>query len=304
MGIYDDISAWLVLYIIRPAIDAFKRNATNLEKQIVEIIFVKFNKFFNWVATLDTTVKGYIDERIDEVYDDLDGGGWDLFGWLDDIVDGVFDAIENIFVKTSQLSTIVTKILVDWWADTRDILIDSFKDSFVAVADFAGDVISIIGQLGYITIDVVTGLIVDSVESLTSMISTVVKDVSEALSDVTTSILSTVEDVVDAALSFLTNNILEFFGFINELTVGFTDFLLTTIKEINEVFADTIPGIVESMFDWAKPIIGPIMDAVGFLGQIAGIFTGSHPKEQIFKDTENEQKRIQKKIDDIFERGF
>jgi len=54
-----------------------------------------------------------------------------------------------------------------------------------------------------------------------------------------------------------------------------------------------LPGWIDDMFDWAKPVIQPIMDAVGFLGQIVGIVTGTATEDP--KNCKTQNRRTNRK---------
>jgi len=63
-----------------------------------------------------------------------------------------------------------------------------------------------------------------------------------------------------------------------------------------------LPGWIDDMFDWAKPVIQPIMDAVGFLGQIVGIVTGTAPESESIKAVKENYKEQTDRINDVLGR--
>jgi len=53
---------------------------------------------------------------------------------------------------------------------------------------------------------------------------------------------------------------------------------------------------VGAMFEWAKPIVDPIVNAAGWLGDIAGIITGQKPEEPEIKNTRESIKQQREEI--------
>jgi hypothetical protein len=56
------------------------------------------------------------------------------------------------------------------------------------------------------------------------------------------------------------------------------------------------------MFEWAKPIIQPIQDAVGWLGQIAGVFNNTYPKDPEIITIQEKQKKAKELLEQLYAR--
>lgn len=69
--------------------------------------------------------------------------------------------------------------------------------------------------------------------------------------------------------------------------------------EFNLWVKNTLPGIVGNMFEWAKPVIQPIIDAVGILSKFLGFAEGTYPKDQNITDAETNVKSHRDRIKEI-----
>jgi len=87
-----------------------------------------------------------------------------------------------------------------------------------------------------------------------------------------------------------------------EVTKVVGDAVNNAVTDIKDWVEDIVPGIVESMFDWLKPIVEPIQ----FIGKAADfvvkLFTGERPKDPEIVKSEEKIKEHQDAIKEIFDR--
>jgi len=279
MGLLEDVSTWVAFYIVRPAIDAFKKHATTIEKAWANVVEWKLRHFIWWVGTLNTTVKGYIHNKINEALEDVESGTWNFFGWIDKIIDHVFDSIKNLFVRVSKLSNEVLKIISDWWKTARDTLLRTLKDTFVSIADFTIDVTKIILDFGYEAFSVIIKTVGNMISTAVAVIATTVANLVES---VATSISNIIESVATAAakiMDALSDLAVKIAEDIAETAGDFATLISDKIGELYEFIEKEVPNMVGGLFDWAKPVIQPIVDAVGFLKTIMEIVTGTREED-------------------------
>ena len=111
--------------------------------------------------------------------------------------------------------------------------------------------------------------------------------------------------LVEATTNF--NNFLgDFTGTIgdwwNDRVIDIGVWLADRTNEFNLWVETGLPGIVGNMFEWAKPAIQPIMDAVGFLGQIVGIVTGTATEDPKIAKHKTDVQTERDRINDILGR--
>jgi hypothetical protein len=102
-----------------------------------------------------------------------------------------------------------------------------------------------------------------------------------------------------AMTTYITTKTNELVDWVNSIPKAVGDYIGGVVKDIEKWVYSIVPGIVEAMLDFLKPIVKPIQYAVGWLGQIAGIITGSHPEEPAMTEHKETIAEKQKAIDEI-----
>lgn len=261
MGVREDVSAWIAYYIVKPAIDAFKKHATAIERAWATFIGVKLRIFLMWVGNLNTSVSAWVKNEIKEAIDAIedDGGSW--FWWIGDIVGAVLDAIYDVFVKVTEFTKKVADHISKWWPGVRDTLLRTVKDTFVSIVDFAADVTKIIVEFGYEAFSVivkhVAGAINIAINAVTTVIDSVIKNVSSIMNTVADYLVPAISNIWDSITDLAVDVAGDIAGTVRDMRDLVTDSVLDMIEYID----DTIPEVVSSMFEWAKPIKDPIIKA-------------------------------------------
>jgi len=273
MGKLEDAATWLVFYVIRPAVQKVIDKLNESYRIFIEIAYLRIHVFLHWIATSNisifTWVKNEIADAIEEIEDN--DGGW--FGWIWDIVDSVLDAIEDIFVKVSKLSNKVLTIIADWWKTTRDLFLSTLKDTFVSVADFIVDVQEAIADWWTGTWKDVTTWANNAFRAAADWIDSTYKSITDWWKDAWDDASKAVNGWIKDATNFVTKTFTDFIDWINELPGTIADFIKLQVDNIISYINEEIPKVVGSMFEWAKPVIDPIIAAAGWLESLTDVFT-------------------------------
>jgi len=299
MGVLEDVSTWIAWYIVKPAIDKFNEKASALEKIYSTFIDFKLRQFFYWVGTINTTVSGYIHKTVNDAIDKIedDKGSW--FPWLSDIAAAVIQTMEEMFVKVGKLTNKVLTIIADWWETAREKILDEIKDTIEDVLETAVDVMETIDKWWLDTWTIITKTIKDWVSIAVTAVSETFSNVVDALSTALADVFDSLTDAIADILGSLADLMVNVTSLIAEAETVMRTLLTDKVFEIYEYIDGVIPKVVESMFDWAKPIIQPIKDAAGWLGEIADLVTGERPKEQEIRDTEEEIERTKSDVKEL-----
>jgi len=276
MGKLEDAASWLIFYVVRPAVQKVIDKFNASYRVFAEIAFVKAYSFLYWIATSNISIFTWVRNEIQDAIDDIEDNDWDFWGWIDNIVNAVFKSIKNIFVKVADLSSTVTNLIANWWKTTRTLFLSTLKNTFVAIADFTTDVTKIILDFGYETFDIIIttagNMISKAVDVLADTVANIAKSVSTAIADIIETVSNAIASIEDS-ITDLTTDLLKDLA---ETESKIRKLLTDKIKEVMTYINEEVPKIIGGLFDWAKPIVNPIIAAAGWLGSIGEIITGTH----------------------------
>lgn len=278
MGLFEDIVAWITQYVVAPAI--------SLVKDWVKWTFVTLPEFLNgvlnkinswWTSTLKVTWD-WLNTTVTKVKTFIDVGYTTLSRWwsttlgeLWNAIEGAVDGVRNFVI------------------DSIDNIWEALNDAWTQFTDWVGTVAAAI----YHSIEVVRN-------NLVTMISNAVNELTRTLSTLAATLWAAIETAVRNAAAALTSAIAGVTAFVNTLAAalwaGINKVWADTSKAVSDAFSsltkyvndtasstikvlkDWVPGAVSAMFEWAKPIVKPIIDAVGLLTTIVDIVSGVRPE--------------------------
>jgi phage-related protein len=244
-----------------------------------------------------------------------------LRGWLD-----------GVYAGLSAIAGEVTKGITSWWA-TTSASVSSWIDGAVdGVTTWFNDQIGILKRGWDTTFATIPGLITNATAgfsawidtefknigawwtstsaSVNSWISTAVGDLKRYLQGVivsvdsawktaTTAISKAWNDAVTGLTAYVNTQFTALKNTIEGIPgaiQGLIDTAVSGVKDWTETF---VPDLVSAMFEWAKPIIKPIQDAVGFLESIAGVFTRTQPEDPVINKTRTDIKTHQDAVREL-----
>jgi len=301
MGKLEDAATWLIFYVIRPAVQKVIDKLNESYRIYTEIAFIKLSVFLHWIATSNISIFTWVNNKIADAIEEIEDndGGW--FDWIWDIVDSVLDAIEDIFVKVSKLSNKVLTIIADWWETTRDLFLSTLKDTFVSVADFAVDVQEAIADWWTDTWTMITETISSTISAAVDAITTTVTNIAESVSKAIADIIDTVTNAIANIEDSITDFTIDIMKDLAETESKIRTLLTDKINEVMTYINEEIPKVVGSMFEWAKPVIDPIIAAAGWLGSLTNIFTGTAPEDPRIRTFIDEEKTNREELDRLLE---
>lgn len=144
----------------------------------------------------------------------------------------------------------------------------------------------------------VTSAVQTAYNALSSAIGAAVKTITDALSSLSTWIQTSMASLAAA----ITTKINDMVKWVNSIPEAVSSYVGGIVLEIQKWTTQTITSMVGAMFEWAKPIIKPIQDAVGWLGQIAGIFNNTYPKDPEVITIQEKQKKAKELLQKLYER--
>lgn len=236
-----------------------------------------------------------------------------LSDWWDDIISGVGDWWTTTKSDIGDWWSSASKAVGDWvdstfsnigswWESVRSTVVDWMLGAWVNAATFWNDVTSKIGTWWDDTKDAIWNSIQSAITGLEAWIDSTKAGIGDWWDGVSTGIgewwSDTIENLGNAWDDFVSGIGDVWDGIIK--AIG--DAIDTAVSNMETWVTDTVPGIVSSMFEWAKPIVKPIQDAVGFLGSIAEVFTGKRPKEPEIIEAELSIEEHKKAIKEIIGR--
>jgi len=143
----------------------------------------------------------------------------------------------------------------------------------VAVADFIVDVQEAITDWWTDTWEDVTTWANNAFQAAAEWIDTTYKSITDWWSGAWDDASKAVKNWISDATNFVTKTFTDFIDWINELPGTIADFIKLQVDNIISYINEEIPKVVGSMFEWAKPVIDPIIAAAGWLESLTDVFT-------------------------------
>ena len=233
------------------------------------------SKVRSWVLDLIPTLADWWNDILTGVGTWWESTSLDVKAWINDALGGFNTWIDEGFSNIgSWWSSTATS--VHSWINSAVSNITDFYEAFpIAISSWYN---SNIGPI----IDTVNGTINDLQEWIGEGFS----NIGKWWESTWTGVITWFDSKMIDAFAWFTSSFQDFLDFIGEIPLGIADYIGTVVLDIQDWTKGIVPGIVSGMFEWAKPVIQPVIDAAGWIGEIAGILTGTRPKEQEIKDTE------------------
>jgi phage-related protein len=144
----------------------------------------------------------------------------------------------------------------------------------------------------------VTSAVQTAYNALSGAISAAAAVINSALS----SLSSWVQTSIKAVSDLITTKITDFVTWVNSIPIAVSAYVGGIVLEIQKWTTQTITTMVGAMFEWAKPIIKPIQDAVAFLGNISNLVMGTYPKDETLEKVQKKERDAREQLRLLFER--
>jgi phage-related protein len=220
----------------------------------------------SWWETAQTSVKGWVDTAVKSSNDWIKGFPLTISTWWNSTLASVNAAIGTAVKNANDWIQTFPTTLSNWWTTTTASVTKWISTAIVDVKTW---------------VQGVTKTIDDAWKTATSAIGT-------AWNNAVTGLTA----FVNTQFTALKNTIEGIPGAIQ----GLIDTAVSGVKDWTETF---VPDLVSAMFEWAKPIIKPIQDAVGFLESIAGVFTRTQPEDPVINKTRTDIKTHQDAVREL-----
>lgn len=235
----------------------------------------------DWWNGILSGINTWYDENIAPIFDSInttltgigswiDSGFSNIGSWWESVRHTVSSWFDNVWKDLNTFWTDITSHIGTWWDDTKKTIWDGLQSSVAGLQSWLDNVGTWIGDWWKGVSD-----------GIGEWWSSTVADLGKSWDDFANGIGSVWDGI----------------------TKQIGDAIDTAVKNIEKWVNETIPGIVEGMFEWAKPVIQPIMDAVGFLGTIVDTLTGTAPAEPEIEEAKDRQKEIYEKLEETIRRA-
>lgn len=190
----------------------------------------------------------------------------------------------------------------EWWADAQTVWGTFWNERIKGVEDFINDFSTKVNNWYNTKIQPT----IDAIQSRLNDFGDYIKGIPDLLSrwwnDRVIEVGVWITEATTAANDWITGFPDLIGNWWNDRVIEIGIWLADRDNEFNLWVKNILPGIVGNMFEWAKPVIQPIMDAVGFLGQIVGIVTGTAPESESVKSVKENYKTQTDRVNEILGR--
>lgn len=236
--------------------------------KISDVVSTVGSSISSWWSSTSSTVKGWINNAVAGINTWISDFSKNITAWWNSTMGKAWSALQTVVSGIQGFINVSQKTLTDWWTSASASVKNFFDSTWSSLTEFWNGVASHF-----------TSWWADVRKSIGAWWSSTVK----ALGDAFNTFYKDVSDFISGIPG-------EIQGFIN-----------TAVKSMQTWTVQTINDMVGAMFDWAKPIVKPIQDAVGFLGSLVGVVTGSYPKNENVKELQDKQQRLKQEIRDYYE---
>jgi hypothetical protein len=223
----------------------------------------------DWWSSMSSTVQTWISNAVAAANDFIKDFPGIIGDWWATVADDVGDWIDDAVSGINQWIKDFPAALGRWWDETSSGIWDALNNVWEDVSGWIGEQWNNLGDWWD-----------DQIEILQRGWDNVVDDLGTWW-----------DDQIEILQRGWDNTFAEIPGLIDGAVSGIKDYI-----------ADFVPELVSGMFEWAKPIIKPIQDAVGWLGQIAGVFNNTYPKDPELITIQEKQKTANQQLKELFAR--
>jgi len=268
---------------IRVLFDSFTKEVTQFFRDPVGKIKEWVESTYTWISD----ITGTITTTIGDWWDSTKKGIWE---WMTNTVATVAVWIDQQF-----------KNIGEWWNNTATSVRAWINNAVKYANDWINNWSTTITNWWNNTRTTIGEWWSDSIKAVGDWIDNTTRNIGEWWNNTWTSITETIQGWIVDATSFVTEKFLSFTKWLEELAGTIADYIGEQIKNVQEWVNDVVPGMVEGMFEWAKPVIDPIINVANWLGQLMGIVQGTYPKEDEIIEAEEKHKETQEKVENILE---
>jgi hypothetical protein len=223
----------------------------------------------DWWSSMSSTVQTWISNAVAAANDFIKDFPGIIGDWWATVADDVGDWIDDAVSGINQWIKDFPGVIEKWWDETSSGIWDAINNAW---ADFSGW----IGE----TWDNIGAWWDDQVEII-----------QRSWDNVVDGLGTWWDDQIEILQRGWDNTFAEIPGLIDGAVSGIKDYI-----------ADFVPELVSGMFEWAKPIIKPIQDAVAFLGNISNLVMGTYPKDETITEIQKKQKDAKQRLQELMAR--
>jgi len=240
---------------------------------MLEILTTVSNAIGAWWEDTQASIGDWWSDASKAVGDWVDSSFSNIGSWWESVRSSVVDWMQGTWTNITDFWNDVTSSIGKWWDDTKKAIWDGLQSAIGGLQSWIDSTVSSIGDWW----DGVTAGIGEWWSDTIKGIGEAWEDFADGIGSVWDGIASAIGDAID-----------------------------TAVKNIETWVNDTVPGIVEGMFSWALPLVQPIINAAGYLGQLTGLVTGDAPAEPEIEEARTKQKEIFERLEETIRRirGF
>lgn len=243
---------------------------------VVDIVTESAGALFDWISDSFLNFIDWLGEIGGDIADYIGGA-------IDDAVDWLGDAWGNF-----------TDMIGEAWKNVTDYVGEAVDDAVDWITSGFEDFVDWLGEIGGSIADYIGNAIGDAVDWLGDAWGDFTDMVGEAWKGVTDYVGGAIGDAFD----WISEGFMDFVDWLGEIVGDVADYIGTAIGDAVDFVLTEIPGIVEGMFEWAQGLVQPVIDAVGFLGELLGIVTRETPEPPEIRENIERRDEIQKRIND------
>jgi len=266
----------------------------------------------NWFEDLSNNVKNFLADPIGKVQDWVNdiipvlGDWWNgiilgVRSWYDSNIQPTVDTLRTNIDFVGRWVNVAFININEWWDAQKTSVQAWINERVEDITDFWNKFPGAVSNWWTSTALDVHAWIDNSIKGVTTWIDETKDNIgtwwNARLAEVQLWVSVTFAVITD----FWTSTMQSFSDWLGELGQSIADYIGEQVINLQTWVIDEIPGMVINMFDWAKPIIQPIIDASDWLGQIGGILTSTRPKEPEIIEAEETIKEHQDAAKDILD---
>jgi len=257
----------------------------NFSEQLAEFINDPIGHVRDWVEDIIPTLGDWWDGIVDgigEWYDTNIGPAIDTMGEkIDDLRDWVGSGYDS---------------LASWWQDIRVDIGSWIDDAVSGINEWIADFPATIGAWWDDAITGITTWFNEQIDILKRGWDVVVDDLGAWWDDQVEILQNGWDNVVSGMETWFDDQVTILQRGWDATFATIPDIIGDAVNGVKEWVEDFVPEVVGAMFEWAKPIVDPIVNAAGWIGDIAGIITGQKPEEPEIKHARETIKEQREKI--------
>ncbi|RLG43611.1 MAG: hypothetical protein DRN81_06165, partial [Thermoproteota archaeon] len=144
--------------------------------------------------------------------------------------------------------------------------------------------------------DNVVNAISDAISEAVDWLSSAWNDFTNMVGSAWDNVVSEISGSIESALSWMSDAFMGALDWINEIGGDIAGFIGDRLDEVYTYIVEEVPNMVSGLFDWAKPVVDPIINAAGWLEKLTNVFTGKYEEDPEMEKIRQEREKIMEEI--------